>query len=211
MMKSFKECAIKILSNRKIVGIALVVIGLVVVVFFGIRAVRSFRTLQYIQEQGLDRGAASVEAIRPWMTIRYVSVAYGVPQEYMFAELEIPFNQRNSDDTLAQLNRAYAWGQSGQGQYPAIIDKVAAAILAYQANPVATGLEDVRPWMTIHYISNSTGAPEAYLLEQLGLSADDNNVYKPIYELADSVGYEGGRRALVDALKTALQQYEAEQ
>ena len=166
-MKSLKEYAIRILTNRKIMGIALILLGLVVVAFFGIRAVRSFKTLQYIREQGLDRGAASVDAIRPWMTIRYVSVAYGVPEEYIFAELEIPFDRRSSDDLLGRLNRAYQLGKSAQGEYPAIIDKVGAAILAYQANPVATGLDDIRPWMTIRYIANSTGVPEAYLLEQL--------------------------------------------
>ncbi len=210
-MKTFKERIFRILSNRKIMGIALIVIGLVVVVFFGIRTVRSFKKLQYIQEQGLDRGAASVEAVRPWMTIRYVSVAYGVPEEYMFAELKIPFNRRDSDQTLSHLNRAYQLGQSTQDEYPAIIDKVAAAILAYQANPVATGLDDIRPWMTIHYIANSTGTAEEYLLEQIEISADDNNVYKPLYELADSVRYKGGPHRMVDTLKTALQQYEEEQ
>jgi hypothetical protein len=142
------------------------------------------------------------------MTVRYVSVAYGVPQEYIFAELDIPFDRRSSNDTVGHLNRVYQLGRSDLGEYPAITDDIAAAILAYQANPVATGLDDVRPWMTIRYIANSTGVPETYLLEQLGLSVDDNNVYKPLDELAGSVRYDGGPRALVRDLGQVLRQYE---
>jgi hypothetical protein len=207
-MKTFRDRIVKILTNRNVVGIALIVVGLLVLTFFGLRAVRSFRTLQYIREQGLDRGVASVEAIRPWMTIRYVSVAYGVPQEYIFAELEIPFDRRSSNDTVGHLNQVFQLGRSDRGEYPAIIDNIAAAILAYQADPVATGLDDVRPWMTIRYIANSTGVPETYLLEQLGLSVEDNNVYKPLDELAGSVRYDGGPRALVRDLGQVLRQYE---
>ena len=207
-MKTFQDRTVKILSNRNVVGIVLIVIGLLVLAFFGLRAVRSFRTLQYIREQGLDRGTASVEAIRPWMTVRYVSVAYGVPQEYIFAELDIPFDRRSSNDTVGHLNRVYQLGRSERGDYPAITDDIAAAILAYQANPVATGLDDIRPWMTIRYIANSTGVPETYLLEQLGLGAENNNVYKPLDELAGSVRYDGGPRALVRDLGRVLRQYE---
>jgi hypothetical protein len=192
-------------------GSVLILIGLIVVVLFGIRTARSFRTLQYIREEGLDRGIASVEAIRPWMTVRYVSVAYGVPQEYMFAELEIPFDRRSSNDTLRHLTRMYDLGGSDQGNYPAIVDKVATAVLAYQAHPVVTGLNDIRPWMTLYYIANSTGVAEAYLLEELGLTAEDNNLYKPLDELAGAERYPGGPRGLIEALKTALEQYEAEQ
>jgi hypothetical protein len=209
-MKTLRESIYRIFTNQKTVGISLIAIGLVVVIFFGLRTVRSFKKLQYIQEQGLDRGTATVSAIRPWMTVRYVNVAFGVPEEYMFAELKIPFNRRNSDITLKEMNQAYELGQSDRGIYPAILDKVIAAITTYKLNPVTTGLEDIRPWMTLHYIANSTGITEVYLLEQLEIGAGDKNIFMPLGELADTVHYEGGPHRMVNVLKTALQQYAEE-
>ena len=82
---------IKSLTKLQILAIVLVVVGLGLVIFFGMRSYRSFRAMQYIREQGLDVGAADLDAIRPWMTVRFVAVAYGVPQEYIFAQLDIPF------------------------------------------------------------------------------------------------------------------------
>jgi hypothetical protein len=198
-------------TSRRFWATLLVVIGLAITIIYGIRSVRSFRQLQYIREQGLDRGVASVEAIQPWMPIRYVSVAYGVPEEYIFAQLDIPFDRRSSNDTLGGLNRRYQLGWSEESNRPAIIDQVAEAIEAYQENPVATGLRDIRPWMTIRYIANSTGVPEAYLLEQLGIESDDNNVFRPLDDLAHHTRYEGGPRGLGDAIKAVLAKYEAEE
>jgi uncharacterized SAM-binding protein YcdF (DUF218 family) len=202
-MKTF----LKSLSKLQILAIVLVVIGLGLVVFFGMRSVRSFREMQYIREEGLDVGAADVEAIRPWMPVQFVAVAYGVPQEYLFAELGIPFDHRNSRDTLFELNRKYDFGPpSERGQEPPILDKVREAITAYQANPVTTGLkEDVRPWMSIRYIANSTGIPEEYIFQQLGIPADGNEG-KPLDRLGDEFKF-GGRREIVEAVKQVLAQY----
>ncbi len=210
-METVKKQAPKILLKRQTLAIALMAIGLCVTIFYGMRAVKSYRQLQFIREQGLDRGVASIEAIRPWMTVRYVSVAYAVPEEYIFAQLDISFNRRNSNDTLGHLNRMYQLGKSAKGDYPVIVDTVANAILDYRENPVVTGLDDIRPWMTIRYIANSTGVSEEYLLEQLGLGAEDDYVARPLDHLADLTDYEGGRRGLIEAIKAALAQYEGEQ
>lgn len=202
-MKTF----FKSLSKMQILAIVLVVVGLGLVIFFGLRSARSFREMKYIREQGLDQGTANVEAIRPWMPVQFVAVAYGVPQEYLFAELDIPFDQRNSHDTLFNLNRKYDFGwPSERGQEPPIIDKVREAIIKYQANPVATGLkEDVRPWMSIRYIANSTGIPEEYIFQQLGIPVDGNEG-KPLERLDQDYKF-GGRREIIDAVKQALAQY----
>ena len=199
------------LLTRRVAAIALIVVGLVVVVVYGIRSVRSYQQLQYIQEQGLDDGSADVDAIRGWMTIRYIGVAYAVPEEYIYAELDIPFERRKRDEPLGRLNREYNLGLSAKGDYPVLVDQVQAAIIAYRENPVATGLDDIRGWMSILYIANSTGIPEDYLLKQLDVSSDDNNLYKPLERLARDVDYEGGGRALTEAIKTTLVQYEVEQ
>jgi len=201
----------KSLTKMKILAIVLVVIGLGLVIFFGMRSAHSFREMQYIREQGLDLGTADVEAIRPWMPIDFVAVAYGVPQEYLFAELGIPFDQRNSHETLFELNRKYDFGPpSERGAEPPILAKVREVITQYQANPVATGLkEDVRPWMSIRYIANSTGIPEEYIFQQLGIPVDGNEG-KPLERLNDEFKF-GGHREIVDAVKRALAQYGGDQ
>jgi hypothetical protein len=145
------------------------------------------------------------------MTVRYVSVAYAVPAEYIFAQLDIPFNRRNINDTVGHLNKTYEFGKSSEGDRPAIVDMIARAILAYRENPVATGLQDIRPWMTIRYISNSTGVPADYLLERLGIGEGDNYVVRPLDHLADLTKFEGGKKGLIDAIKTVLTTYEEEQ
>jgi len=201
-MKSF----FKSLSKMQILAIVLVVIGLGLVIFFGLRSVRSFREMQYIREQGLDLGTAEIDAIRPWMTIRFVAVAYGVPQEYLFAELGIPFEHRNSNDSLAHLNRKYEFGRPSEDYQPPILAEVQEAILKYQADPVATGLvEDVRPWMSVRYIANSTGIPEEYIFAQIGIPLEGNEG-KPLERLDHEFDY-GGRREIVEAVKQTLTQY----
>jgi hypothetical protein len=186
----------------------LIVLGLVLVILYGARSLRSFREFQYIRAQGLDRGVANVDAIQPWMPIRYVAVAYAVPEEYIFAQLGIPYDRRNSNATLGRLNHEYGLGESpGEGQ-PLIVARVAEAIAAYQADPVVTGLDDVRPWMTIRYIANSTGAPEEYLLEQIGVGPEGDHAVMPLDRLAEVIRFQGGPRGLADAIQAALRRYE---
>src|SRR4051812_48436222 len=84
---------------RKLAAL-LIVVGLGVIALYGLRSFRAYREFQYIRAEGLDRGAARVEAIRPWMTVRYVGVAYAVPVEFIFAQLDIPYNRRNVNETL---------------------------------------------------------------------------------------------------------------
>lgn len=190
------------------------VLGMALTVRYGIRALRSYREFEYMRAAGLDRGTASLEAIRPWMTVRYVGVAYAVPEEYIFAQLEIPYNRRNSQETLGQLNREYEMGLSPDGDYPQIIDRVAQAIRDYRADPVPTGLRDIRPWMTIRYIAGSTGVPESYLLEQLGLDAARatqlDATLRPLDQLGPELHLPGGPEALFERLKEAIERYEAE-
>lgn len=199
------------LFNRYTLAFALVVVGLLLVIVFGRRSLRSYQEFRYIREQGLDRGVASVEAIQPWMTIRYVAVAYAVPEEYLFAELGIPFDRRNSNATLGHLDREYRLSQPAPGEPPGIMELVANAILAYRENPVVTGLDDIRPWMTIRYIANSTGVPEDCLLQQLGIGAEDDHAVRPLDQLAEKIDYPGGPRGLVEAIGRVVRQYEEAQ
>ena len=202
---------IRTLSLVKILAIFLVFIGLGLVIVFGLRSIQSFRMLQYAQEQGFFESEPDPTAIRPWMTMRYIAVAYTVPQEYLFASLDIPFDRRNSNESLAHLNREFGFGRSPRGEYPAIMDRIIEAIEQYRANPVTTGLEaDVRPWMSIQYIANSTGVPAQFIFEQIGLTQNDTT-FLPLEQLADEMKFPGGLRSLVEAVQQALTQYQPEE
>jgi len=98
------------LLQRRAVAILLIIVGLVIISLYGLRSLRTYREFQYIRAEGLDRGTARIDAIRPRMTVRYVGVAYAVPEEYIFAQLEIPYNRRNSHETLGRLNEEYIMG-----------------------------------------------------------------------------------------------------
>ena len=109
--------------RERLVTIGLIVLGLILVGFFGVRAVVSFIR---IQQTGLQPGVTDVEAIRGWMTIPYIATAYGVPEEHLFERIGIPA-EGNRDKSLGQLNREYAFGQPA-----AILNAVKEAIRQYQ-------------------------------------------------------------------------------
>jgi hypothetical protein len=81
--------------------VALIILGLGMVLFFGLRAHRDYRRLH---ERGLSPGVTDVEAIRGWMTLPYIAHAYGVPQARLFDELGLPQagNERLSIRQLAE-------------------------------------------------------------------------------------------------------------
>jgi hypothetical protein len=190
---------------RLLLTIGVIAIGLAIAGFFGIRTVTSARQLQYIRQQGLDRGSANVDAIRPWMTVRFIAVAYAVPEEYIYSALEIPFDRRRPDNPLGQINKEFQMGNAPGTNELVVIGKAKAAIAAYRANPVATGLRDVRPWMSIHYIANSTGVPEQAIFSAIGIPATGNQD-KPLDLLSKEQHYAGGPKGLADAVTSALAQ-----
>ncbi len=192
-----------------LLGLVLILIGAVLIVSYGMRSFRAYREIDYIRREGLDRGTAGVEDIRPWMSIRFVAVAFAVPEEYLYSALNIPFDQRNADRPLGRLNGDYNRGFVPNTEPPefVIIQQTREAITAYRANPVVTGLRDVRIWMSMRYIANSTGVPLDYLFAQLGLPAD-NNADLPLGVLADQQRYQGGPPALEEALRNALAAYQ---
>jgi hypothetical protein len=93
----------------RILLICLIVLGLFLTIFFGVRAARSYLR---IWQTSLQPGVTDVEAIRGWMTVPYVARAYGVPEEIIFERLDIP-PEDNRSRSLAQLNRLYAPGERG--------------------------------------------------------------------------------------------------
>ncbi|KPV53047.1 hypothetical protein SE17_11895 [Kouleothrix aurantiaca] len=194
---------------RMLVTIVVIVIGLAVAAVYGIRSVQSFRQLRYIQQQGLDRGTASVDAIRPWMTVRFVAVAYAVPEEYLFNALDVPYNQRNTNSTLRDIEKIYQIDSSLTDSRSEAVERLKKGITEYRANPVTTGLHDVRLWMSIRYIANSSGVPESFIFQQLGIPQEGNDT-KPLGLLSDEQHYPGGPRAFEQAVQRALDAHQGQ-
>ena len=210
------------LAKNKRVKWGLVLVGLALIVFFGARARESYRQLQYLHERGFDTGDAEVNAIRPWMTIDFVAAAYAVPEDYIFAKLELPADQREGDVDLENLNRVLRLGPSADGQGPEVIHRLRAIILAYRANPVATGLAEVRGWMTLSYVANSAGIPTATLTAGLMQelkgdasprgpgapsatpAAADIHLHQPLDQMAAELRYPGGPPRLFADLEAVI-------
>jgi hypothetical protein len=79
-------------GRERILIIGLIVLGLILIGFFGFRAVRSFLRIQLT---GLEPGVTDVELIRGWMTIPYIATAYGVPEDISLTNWCAP--RRNQD------------------------------------------------------------------------------------------------------------------
>ncbi len=159
---------------QKTVSLILIGGGLLMLTLFGLRVLRN----AHIVRTGLQPGTTAVEEIQPWMTLQYIAIAYSVPTPYLAHALGIADTPRNRDTPLGHLARQ----QQIEGS--AFMRQTQEALSTYQANPVATGLEEkTRPWMTLEYIANATGVPVTYLLDQLGLPPDQDFEYIPLHQL----------------------------
>jgi len=198
---------LKSISKIQILAVVLILIGLVAMVRYGIGTFNAYREIQYARANNFGAGNVDPNILRPWMSMRYIAVAYAVPQEYLFHELGIPMERRNSEVSLFDLNDQFHFGPTTQGdkRYPAILDKVRDAIIKYRENPVPTGLREggVRPWMSIQYVANSTGIPAETIFAQIGVPAD-GNAYIPLEFLVDAIKYKGGLRGLTDAVQRVV-------
>jgi hypothetical protein len=186
-------------------AIVLLVIGGLFISIYSWRSYRAYQQWQYIQEEGIDKGYANVGAIRAWMTMRYVSVAYAVPQEYIFDKLNIQFNRQNSNKTIRVLTEKYQFKSQGENNNVSdFIVKVGDIINTYRLHPIASGLKDIRPWMTLQYIANSTGIPIETLFSQLNITADNDNEFIPLKDLASETDFKGGISSLIDSINDIL-------
>lgn len=74
-------------THRLAITIVLVIAGLGMVGFFGLRAYRAYDRFEHGAPAG---GVTDVEAIRGWMTLPYIARAYGVPEDSLFEALTLP-------------------------------------------------------------------------------------------------------------------------
>ena len=103
-------------SKQRTLIIGLIVLGVLIVGFFGLRAFHAFR---HIRDGGFGPGRPNppssetdVELIRDWMTIPYVARTYGASDHMLFKELKIP-ETGNREKSLKVLNDKYYSDQDG--------------------------------------------------------------------------------------------------
>ena len=117
-------------AKQRLLITALIVLGILFVGFFGLRAVRAARHMR-------DGGYApsnlpplpsetDVELIRDWMTIPYIARTYGVPDRMLFIGLRIA-DEGNREKSLKELNDEYFPDQAGF-----VLDEVKKAITIHR-------------------------------------------------------------------------------
>ena len=124
----------------------LIIIGVIIVIFFGLRTARAFRQFHGHRPPppfAAEHIETDVELIRDWMTLPFISITYGLPPRLLYEALDIP-PDRTGKKSLKQLNDEYFPGEPG-----IILEKVKTAILAYQATltavPSSTALPTSSP------------------------------------------------------------------
>ena len=123
-------------TKQKLLIAGLIILGVLIVAFFGVRAVHAFN---HIRERGYGTGhpppapsETDVELIRDWMTISYIAKAYGVPDHMLFKELRIT-DQGNLEKSLKKLNDEYFPDQTGY-----VLETVKKAITDHRPPPRPT-------------------------------------------------------------------------
>lgn len=109
----------------------LIILGLIFVIFFGLRTARAFREFRDHRPPppfDTEHIETDVNLIRDWMTIPFISKMYHVKPHLLFEALEIP-EQENRDKSLRQLNEEYYPEAEG-----IVIEKVRVSVQAEIAN-----------------------------------------------------------------------------
>ena len=125
--------------------VGLIVIGLMIIGFFGLRTVRAFRQFHGHRPPPPFSGEkveTDVDLIRDWMTLSYISITYRLPPELLYETLKIP-PEGNERKNLKELNDEY---------YPEaprlVLELVKAAIRAHQPAPTAVSADTAVPPLT---------------------------------------------------------------
>jgi hypothetical protein len=114
---------------QQILIVLLIVIGLLITIRFGMRAVRSFGILR--QRPFPPPSQTDVELIRGWMTIPYIARVYSLPDDVLWKSLGIPPMKPDEArrTSLSSLNQ-----QLFPGQPMEVLRRVKQAILEFQAH-----------------------------------------------------------------------------
>lgn len=119
-------------ARQRALTTGLIVIGVLIVGFFGIRTLHAFREFRGHRPPppfapvNAQQAETDVELIRDWMTIPYISRMYQVPPPMLFDAVGIS-HKGNEEKSLKQLNDEYFPAEAG-----IVMEKVKAAVLANQ-------------------------------------------------------------------------------
>lgn len=126
-------------KTQRALVIALIVLGVVTVGFFGLRTLRAIKEFRghrppppFGPADAQQEAATDVELIRDWMTIPYIARMYQVPPPMLFDAIGI-HHKGNEEKSLKQLNDEFFPAEDG-----VVLEKVKAAILAIQPPPTPT-------------------------------------------------------------------------
>lgn len=122
--------------------IVLIVIGILLTVFFGLRAFHALRKFDGHRPPPAGKVETDVELIREWMTIPFIARMYRVHEEIIFEALEIS-PKENRDKSLEDINQEYYSEADGL-----VLEKVKAAILANQPPPTPVPPDTAVPPLT---------------------------------------------------------------
>lgn len=129
-------------QKQRALVLGLIIVGIVIVGFFGLRTLRAFREFRGHRPPppfgpaDSQEAVTDVELIRDWMTIPFIAHTYRVHPKILFEAVGIP-SRDNDEKSLKQLNEEYFPNEDG-----IVIAKVKAAILANQP-PVLPTLPSV--------------------------------------------------------------------
>lgn len=130
-------------KTQRLLVMGLITAGILLAVFFGLRAAFAFREFRRhgpppfapMEARNNQPVETDVELIRDWMTIPYIAKTYRVPPEVLFDALRLPRSKSLGEKSLKQLNDEYFPQAEGF-----VITTVKAAIVEFQAQafPTAT-------------------------------------------------------------------------
>lgn len=113
--------------KQRDVVVGLIIIGLLIIIFFGLRTARAFRQFHGHRPPppfATESVETDPDLIRDWMTIPFISKMYHVRPDILFKALGIP-EQENREKSLKQLNEEYFPEAHG-----VVLEKIKAAVLA---------------------------------------------------------------------------------
>ncbi len=116
--------------KQKWLVVALIILGVLFTVFFGMRAARAFRKFDGHRPPPLGEVETDVELIREWMTVPFISHTYRVPEKLIFEALEIS-PVANHEKSLEDINQEYFPNQAGYA-----LEVVKKTLLAHQPPPI---------------------------------------------------------------------------
>lgn len=196
--------------KNKLLLYSLLIIGLTITIFYIVQSIKSYKQFSYLKQNGLTSGTASVEAIKPWMTMQFISTAYAVPQEYLFEQLGQNYDEKDAKHSLKDLNQKYKLGYNQSIDQLGIIVEIQKAITGYKQNPVTYNIKKIEPWMSLMYISNTLGIKIDLLIEGMSLKNTQDYKVKPLDVLAKDTKYKGGPKKLIEDIEVNINNQNAE-